>query len=146
LVGLLLASAILVGVPQRVAANCPGTSSGALYAGAHQFLANAANGVKGDIQWTNPTVCTNPSGNAFSLEGITLCSSGTCPGWVQVGWVKRQSLDSSPKMYCEYKWTDSPVVTQYWFSITAATHKLQVGHAERWLVLQAGWRQQTGSV
>jgi hypothetical protein len=123
MIGVLLASTSLFAAPQFVAADCPYTA-GHYFAGGYQFLGSGASGIRGGIEWTNPAVCGNGLGNAFSLEGITLCDTSTCPHWVQVGWVKRLAEDTSPKMYCEYKF-GTATVKQYWFTITSASHQYE---------------------
>jgi len=68
----------------------------------------AVDAIRGDIEWTNPDVCTTPNNNAFSLAAVTLCTDGTdCDGWVQPGWRKNQG--GSADWVCEFhKTSGSP--------------------------------------
>lgn len=111
-------------LPGRALAHCPGTQPplGRAYASGHQDFAGFANGVRSRIDYTNPAVCANGAGNAFTAEGVTLCFDSDCTGWLQVGWTKRLGTDTAPVMYCEYKRTDSPA-RDFYFSLSAATHE-----------------------
>lgn len=87
-------------------AQCTGAAipnNGRAYAlGQEDLPSGPADGVKGTISWGNPNVCTTPAGNAFSLEAVSLCNSGTaCTGWVQPGWRKDQA-NSVPHLVCEF--------------------------------------------
>ncbi len=86
-------------------AHCPGTDPGASWrayaAGSQGFSWTNVEGMRARIEWGNGNPCSLPSGQAFTLESVTVCRDGTCDGWLQVGWVKRQGY-SGPNMYCEF--------------------------------------------
>jgi hypothetical protein len=83
-----------------------------------------ADGIKADIQWTSPNVCTVPEGNAFSLEGMTLCNLTSCDYWVQVGWWKQQGL-TDPRFYCEFHSPGRNVLQFRSLSSGAHNYKMQ---------------------
>jgi len=131
--GLIVAASVilsvtLLGLPtQQVAAHCPGSqaSGGRDYAAGKRSIANSANGIKADIQYTLKPVCAIPAGNAFSAEAIYLCINSLCDGFVQVGWERSQS--GTLRMYCEFQ---PPPATGtgfiFYFSVTAATHNYKM--------------------
>lgn len=106
--GVILATALLVGGPVGpAAAHCPGTAipnNGRDYAAGTQSIAGVAvaKGIRGNIGWVNPNICTRPDGLAFSLEVVNVCNTGACGGWVQVGWRENQG-NAAPQFYCEFK-------------------------------------------
>lgn len=120
-----LALCLTVAAPPDVSAHCPGTAPPFRnYAGGTHDFAGMASGVRASIQFTNPAVCANGLGNAFTLEGVSLCPNDSCASWVQVGWVKRQGIDSSPVAYCEYRNAGAAAV-QFHFAMSAATHEFR---------------------
>jgi hypothetical protein len=123
----LASGSILADISSVSAATCPIPGqilNPNAYAAARQTLSVYSNGVKGYIGYTNPTLCNLSGGPlAFSLEGITLCATGTCSNWVQAGWQKIQGRGTMPMALCEYG--NSGVAHQYWFTISAAQHAFQ---------------------
>lgn len=117
----LAASAMPLAPIQRVSAHCPGT-----LAVPHDFAAGwqdvpSSDAIYAVIQYVNPTVCFTSQETAFSLEGINLCNEPVyCDRFVQVGWIKRKNVDSTPKMYCEY--LGAGVYNQQFFPMTAEQH------------------------
>ena len=126
--GAVLASGAIVMDLAPVSAHCPVPGQlppgGRAYASAKQTLTVSANAIKGNIAYTNPTLCNLSGGPlAFSLEGISLCETGTCSDWVQVGWQKRQGVGSIPMLLCEYG--NSGVAHGFWYAMSAAQHAYQ---------------------
>lgn len=78
--------------------HCPQTNPTHLYAHAGR-TASSTNGIRGTIEMVEGNVC----GSGVS-HSITVCSSGSCTGWVQVGWRYYGSY-SEPKAYCERRGT-----------------------------------------
>jgi hypothetical protein len=108
-------------------AHCPGTYEPAhKYAGATRTFADPelpVDGVKAQISYANPTVCSITGYDPFSLEGISTCNTVQCSGWVQTGWVKHRSY-TEPKAYCEFK----PVGgsrSVYYYEISNSYHTYQ---------------------
>lgn len=121
----LLAAPVLdLAQPLPVEAHCPGSpaSGGRDYASGYDYLGGAANGVRANIEWTNPPDCTYGQLSGFTAEQITLCPSDSCQGWVQVGWWEIFSEGAAPVLGCEYKRTDNPTVHQFFLPLSAATH------------------------
>ena len=98
---------LLAGPPAPAAAHCPGSAipnNGRHYAAGTRNIAGVAvaKGIRGNVGWVNPNVCTRPDGFAFSAEYMNICNTGSCSGWVQVGWLKSQG-NAAPQFYCEFK-------------------------------------------
>src|SRR5688572_25659441 len=63
--------------PSPAAAHCPGGFKLSHSTGSMN-ISVAANGIRADIEWTDPNVCNDSSSHWISLQkGL---------GWVQVGW------------------------------------------------------------
>lgn len=127
-----LASADAASPSTAVAAvNCTGNAvpnNGRLYSAADVTLSDAAIGVKGLINWTNPDPCTTGDGNAFTLEAVTLCKTSSCDAWVQPGWRKNQG-DTQPHMVCEFhdgSGATPPRNHIYDFPLTTSSHTFQM--------------------
>ena len=122
---LLLAVAVNAGVlmtpgspaVQPVQAHCPGTAAHDYAAGGQGLGAGVANGVRVRIDWTQGNVCT--SGVSHS---ITVCSTGACGDWAQVGW-RYYNGYAEPKMYCEWAGGQYKIVE---FAITHVTHEYRM--------------------
>lgn len=122
---------------QPVSAHCPGTiaSGGKDYAGAYQYVPSS-DAIYAIIEWTNPTLCLVAGQDDFTLEGITLCNNTLwlCNGFVQTGWVRRETQGPTPKGYCEWQ----PVwgtFEQYHYAITQEQHTYwwnRVGQSSYW--------------
>lgn len=103
--GVALAAGALLAFPSLALAHCPNVDApgGRAYSSARRQLSGTnARGIRAQIAWANPTTCTVPAGDAFSVEGINLCQTGACRAWVQVGWVKYQGW-GEPHLYCEFQ-------------------------------------------
>ena len=149
----LACSTVIVAPAQPVAAHCPGTPADGTpprdYAGAYQYIA-PADAVYAIIQYVNPVVCSLPTGNAFSLEGVGLCNDSSCGGFVQVGWWKWQFY-SSPHWYCEFKpigatiqqyFFTNPVTPEdhtYWWERRANTWYCNLGTTNSWIPSNQNW-------
>lgn len=96
--------------------HCPPNSPTHIYARAGRSLSSATSeGIRGNIQMTAGNMCA--SGVSHS---VTVCNTGSCGGWVQVGW-RYYSTYTAPRAYCERKGTSGTYqLTEY--SVTNATH------------------------
>lgn len=146
-------STLAVAPVQPVSAHCPGLpvtdGNGRDYAAGYQFV-SPANGIYAAIEYTNPVVCNISAGNAFSLEGVNLCNSGGCNGWVQVGWLKWQ-YNSSPHWYCEakpvgypfqqyhYPASVTPQAHIYWFELIGGTWYCKFDTTNSWIPSNMNW-------
>ena len=76
-------------------------------------LTQSANGIRADIQWTDPNVCSDASGHWINLQkGV---------GYLQVGWWK--VAGNSVKGFCEIQHpTASERHAFEFFSVSPATH------------------------
>lgn len=101
--------------PQSVL-HCPPNSPTHIYAKAGRSLSSAASeGIRGNIEMTAGNMCA--SGVSHS---VTVCNTGSCSGWIQVGW-RYYSTYTSPRAYCERKGTGGNYqLTEY--AVTNATH------------------------
>lgn len=102
-----------------VQAHCPGGIVNH-YAAGLQTLPHLANGVAGDIQWTQGAVC-----NSGVSHSVTVCKvnlSGECATWAQVGW-RYYDGDAEPRMYCEWAGGQYRLVE---FVITHVTHRYKL--------------------
>lgn len=116
-------------------ADCTGAAvpnDGRITTSGYRETVAAVDAIKGDIEWTNPNVCTTPNNNAFSLAAVTLCTEATnCLGWVQPGWRKNQG--GSADWVCEFGKTNGNVfIFQGPVSHYIHTYKMSVDGSGSW--------------
>jgi len=97
-------------------AHCPGGNVNH-YAAGLRTLSELANGIAGDIQWTQGNVCS--SGVSHSVGVCKVNASGECAKWAQVGWRYYDGY-AEPKGYCEWAGAQYKLVE---FTISHATHR-----------------------
>lgn len=106
-------------------AHCPGGGGTSYAAGARSLGSTYAKGVTGDIAWTQGSVCS--SGVSHS---VTVCNTGSCSGWVQVGW-RYYNGYSEPKAYCETKGTGGFYnLTEYAISHSTHTYRYSISPSD----------------
>lgn len=123
--GPLLIEAGVMSGPVAYALDCRGVHS-YRWASAGKGV-SYAEGVRADIQYTNPTICNRPGDQDFSLEAVSVCRNGSCDGWMQVGWIKKIEYPA-PKLFCEFAPVGPGRVVNE-LSISAATHAFKVNTA-----------------
>ena len=93
-----------VTAPAVLGVDCTGTAvpnNGREYSLAQNIdIGTPTIGIAATIEYTNPNVCTIPSGFAFSLAAASLAPT-TTTGWVQPGWRKDQG-DTESAWVCEF--------------------------------------------
>jgi hypothetical protein len=113
--------AILGWSSSPAAAHCPSTPPNY-----HEYVSggnnnNVVKSVKVTIGWVNsPAVCS--SGVSHS---ITICQTGSCPGWMQVGW-RYYAGYSKPKAYCERKPSNGNAYTLNEYSVSSESHNYAI--------------------
>lgn len=112
-------SIVIISTPAE--AHCPG-GGGTTYAAGKRSATSY--GIISSIEWTQGNVCS--SGVSHS---VTVCKTGTCPGWVQSGW-RYYAGYSEPKGYCEYKASSGTYYSLTEYAISHATHSYEMRTVE----------------